>query len=106
MLNNFKKQSTIYYLVEVNESNGELHANPLAKQWNSNAFMVVSSIEQAHKFTDKEAAQKMCKLQNLLSEGFGSRNITYVVEGVTQNTLYDENGETKEPESFTVQNDE
>ncbi|MBI5975216.1 hypothetical protein [Staphylococcus canis] len=100
MLQNYRKQVTIFYLVEVNITGGEHYANPLAKQWNTNAFMTVSTPDQAHKFQDKQSAIKVAKIQNMLSEALGSTNRVYVCEGVTNNTLYDENGEVTEPESF------
>ncbi|WP_142379863.1 CHAP domain-containing protein [Staphylococcus felis] len=74
------------------ETNGEYFASPLAKQWNSSAFMKVGTPENAHKFQDKAAAQKMANLQNMMNEAFGSTSRVYVVEGATTNTLYNDKG--------------
>lgn len=99
MLQNYSKTNTIFYLIDVTETNGEYFASPLAKQWNSSAFMKVGTPENAHKFQDKAAAQKMANLQNMMNEAFGSTSRVYVVEGATTNTLYNDKGDAIEPDS-------
>ncbi|ALN76746.1 hypothetical protein GJU84_04915 [Staphylococcus chromogenes] len=103
MLQNFKENETFYYLLEVNQLDQGLYANPLGKMWNTNAFTTVSGLANAHKFESKELALKIAKLQNALNEMFESKNKVYVVEAVTQSVIFDDQGTTKELGSFVVE---
>lgn len=103
MLQNFKSTNTIYYLLDVHENGGESYANPLSKVWNSSSFQITSNVSDAYKFDTKEQAIKAATLQNTLNEVFGSDNKVYVVQGTTNNTLFDIQGQTVQPDTIGVE---
>ncbi|ALN76070.1 hypothetical protein [Staphylococcus agnetis] len=103
MLQNFKENQSFYYLLEVNEVEGKLYANPLAKMWSTNAFTTVSDVSSAYKFEDKITALKMANIQNMLNEGFNSNFKVYAVEAQTNNTIFDAEGKVKSLDTFTIE---
>lgn len=101
MLNKFKETEEIFYLIDVGtDYDGNTYFNPLSKAWSSNNFTPVPDIERAYKFKSLEDALKMCKIQNMFNEGFGSNNKAYVIQSNVNNTIQDDSGQTVSPQDI------
>lgn len=107
MLTGFKPEVERYYLIDVGiDFDGNTYFNPLSKAWSSNNFVPNKDVHQAYKFKSLDEAIKMCKIQNMLNDGFESSNVCYVVKSNEQNTIYDQESQVTNPESIGNEDDQ